>query len=101
MKMNFDMYTMERRLEMTLSVQTNLNTSIGSTRLVTFTEHTVNTYIFPLLLLSLADGLSKGIVAREHRFPELFPYNIKVYLCFCLSVPWPLVRGRAFLVDIE
>jgi hypothetical protein len=48
--MNFDMYTMERRLEMTLPVQTNLNTSIGSTRLVTFTEHTVNTYIFPLLL---------------------------------------------------
>jgi hypothetical protein len=42
--MNFDMYTMERRLEMTLPVQTNLNTSIGSTRLVTFTEHTVNTY---------------------------------------------------------
>jgi hypothetical protein len=35
---------------MTLPVQTNLNTSIGSTRLVTFTEHTVNTYIFPLLL---------------------------------------------------
>jgi hypothetical protein len=33
----FDMYTMERRLEMTLPVQTNLNTSIGSTRLVTFT----------------------------------------------------------------
>jgi hypothetical protein len=51
--------------------------------------------------LSLADGLSKGIFAREHRFPELFPYNIKVYLCFCLSVPWPLVRERAFLVDIE
>ena len=48
--MNFDMYTMERRLEMTLPVQANLNTSIGSTRLVTFTEHTVNTYIFPLLL---------------------------------------------------
>ena len=48
--MNFDMYTMERRLEMTLPVQTNLNTSIGSTRLVTFTEHTVNTYIFPLFL---------------------------------------------------
>ena len=47
--MNFDMYTIERRLEMTLPVQTNLNTSIGSTRLVTFTEHTVNTYIFPLL----------------------------------------------------
>jgi hypothetical protein len=44
------MYTMERRLEMTLPVQTNLNISIGSTRLVTFTEHTVNTYIFPLLL---------------------------------------------------
>jgi hypothetical protein len=35
---------------MTLPVQTNFNTSIGSTRLVTFTEHTVNTYIFPLLL---------------------------------------------------
>jgi hypothetical protein len=48
--MNFDMYTMERRLEMTLPVQTNLNTSIGSTRLVTFTEHTVNTYLFQLLL---------------------------------------------------
>ena len=47
--MNFDMCTMKRRLEMTLPVQTNLNTSIGSTRLVTFTEHTVNTYIFPLL----------------------------------------------------
>ena len=44
------MYTMERRLEMTLPVQTNLNTSIGSTRLVTFTEHTVNTYLFQLLL---------------------------------------------------
>jgi hypothetical protein len=48
--MNFDMYTMERRLEMTLTVQTNLKTSIGSTWLVTFREHTVNTYIFPLLL---------------------------------------------------
>ena len=48
--MNFDMYTMERRLEITLPVQANLNTSIGSTRLVTFTEQTVNTYIFPLLL---------------------------------------------------
>jgi hypothetical protein len=48
--MNFDMYTMERRLEMILPVQTNLNTSIGSTRLVTFTEHTVDTFIFPLLL---------------------------------------------------
>ena len=48
--MNFDMYTMERRLEMTLPVQANLNTSIGSTRLVTFTEQTVNTYISPLLL---------------------------------------------------
>ena len=48
--MNFDMYTMERRLEMTLPVQANLNTSIGSTRLVTLTEQTVNTYIFLLLL---------------------------------------------------
>ena len=48
--MNFDMYTMERRLEMTLPVQANLNTSIGSTRLVTLTEQTVNTYMFPLLL---------------------------------------------------
>jgi hypothetical protein len=41
---------MERRLEMVPPVQTNLNTSIGYTRLVTFTEHTVNTYIFPLFL---------------------------------------------------
>jgi hypothetical protein len=53
-----------------------------------------------VLALSLADGLSEGIFAREYRIPELFPYN-KVYLCFCRSVPWPLVRGRAFLVDIE
>jgi hypothetical protein len=69
--MNFDMYTMERRLEMTLPVQTNLNTSIGSTRLVTFTEHTVNTYIFPLLLPNRGKIVSKKTLVCSfllHRF---------------------------------
>ena len=36
--MDFDMYTMERRIAMTLPVQANLNTYIGSTRLGTFTN---------------------------------------------------------------
>jgi hypothetical protein len=56
--MNFDMYTMERRLEMTLPVQSNLNTSIGSTRLVTFTEQTVNTRLHfgQLYILVLSSG---------------------------------------------
>ena len=69
--MNFDMYTMERRLEMTLPVQTNLNTSIGSTRLVTFTEHTVNRYIFPLLLPNRAEIHLPIVTKHDARDPTL------------------------------